>query len=208
MNTQKFTSRNKSLNLDITNRCNLKCPGCSRQKHFSGKNIPGSDIDLESWEKITDYFDTISLCGQISDPTLHNDFFRLLDIALSKKVKLEIHVASSFRSKSWFTRAFFLTMGHNVEWIFGIDGLPEDSNKYRINQDGKKLYEIMCKCASLGNKTIWQYIVFNYNENYVDRCLKLAKDNNITFKKIISSRWKGIEYLKPSSKENYLSRNF
>ena len=123
MSTEKLITLKKSINLDLTHKCSLRCPGCTRQNFYNSKNIPGSDIDIESWEKITDYFDKIYLCGQISDPTHHDDFFNLLKIALRKNVSLVISVAASFRSQSWFTRAFLITKNHNVEWVFGIDGL-------------------------------------------------------------------------------------
>ena len=64
----------------------------------------------------------------------------------------------------------------------------------------------MKRCASMGNKVIWQYIVFNYNENDIDTCRSMAKDINVTFKKLVSSRWGGIEHYKPTSKDNYLER--
>lgn len=208
MNTRKLVIPKKVLNIDLTNKCSLRCPGCIRQKVYRGKNVPGSDIDVDSWEKITDYFDTIIVCGQVSDPTHHEDFFTLLKIAIQKNVRLEISVAASFRPKSWFTRAFLMTKGHDIEWIFGIDGLPADSNKYRVNQDGEKLYAIMKQCASMGNNTTWQYIVFNYNEDDVDKCYSMAKDIGVKFKKIISSRWNTIEHLRPKSKTNYLTRDF
>ena len=46
----------------------------------------------------------------------------------------------------------------------------------------------------------------NYNENDIDTCRSMAKDINVTFKKLVSSRWGGIEHYKPTSKENYLER--
>ena len=30
-----------------------------------------------------------------------------------------------------------------ANWIFGIDGMPEESKQYRVNQDGEKLFKIM-----------------------------------------------------------------
>ena len=88
-----------------------------------------------------------------------------------------------------------MSMGKNVEWIFAIDGLPQDSNKYRVNQDGEKLYDIMLRCASFGVKTQWQYIVFNYNEKDVDHCKRIAEERGIKFLQITSGRW-GTEVLK------------
>lgn len=196
----------KEIDLDVTNKCTLKCPGCFRQKYWNSQ-VPGlGDISIESWEMITDYFNTIQLIGNISDPTLHNNFYTLLKIAIKKNVSMVINVASTFRPESWFTKSFLLTRGHNVKWVFAIDGLPKESHKYRINQDGEKLFNIMKKCSSMGNQVVWQYIVFNYNENDIDTCRSMASDINVTFKKLVSSRWGGIEHYKPTSKDNYLER--
>ena len=206
MSTTELITLKKEINLDVTNVCSLKCPGCARQKDFKGKPISGEELDIKSWEMITDYFDNIIMCGQISDPTFHNNFHTLLEIALRKNVGLRISVAASFRSESWFTKAFLLTKGHDVEWVFSIDGLPSDSHKYRINQDGEKLFKMMKICAAIGNKVTWQYIPFSYNENDIDTCMKMAKDINVTFKKLISSRWRYIEHLRPKDKSLSLNR--
>ena len=65
----------KEIDLDVTNKCTLKCPGCYRQKYWNGGKVPGlGDISIKSWEMMTDYFEAINLIGNLSDPTLHNDF--------------------------------------------------------------------------------------------------------------------------------------
>ena len=115
MSTTELITLKKEINLDVTNVCSLKCPGCARQKDFNDEPISGEELDIKSWEMITDYFDNIIMCGQISDPTFHNNFHTLLEIALRKNVGLRISVAASFRSESWFTKAFLLTKGHDVE---------------------------------------------------------------------------------------------
>ena len=180
------------INLDISNRCTNKCPGCAREKF---KHVPGSDITPSDMEKITDFFEAITFCGQVSDPTLHPKFHELLEICIKKNRKVVVQSAVAVKNKMWWTRSFMMSRGKNVEWIFAIDGLPQDSNKYRVNQDGEKLYNIMLRCASFGVKTQWQYIVFNYNEKDVDHCKRIAKEHGIKFLQITSGRW-GTEVLK------------
>ena len=180
------------INLDISNRCTNKCPGCAREKF---KHVPGSDITPSDMEKITDFFEAITFCGQVSDPTLHPKFHELLEICIKKNRKVVVQTAVAVKNKMWWTRSFMMSRGKNVEWIFAIDGLPQDSNKYRVNQDGEKLYNIMLRCASFGVKTQWQYIVFNYNEKDVDHCKRIAKEHGIKFLQITSGRW-GTEVLK------------
>ena len=188
------------INLDISNRCTNRCPGCAREKF---KHVPGSDITLSDMEKITDFFEAITFCGQVSDPTLHPKFHELLEICIRKNRKVVVQTAVAVKPKMWWTRSFLMSRGKNVEWIFAIDGLPKDSNKYRVNQDGEKLYDIMLRCASFGVNTQWQYIVFNYNENDVETCKTIANKYGIKFLQITSGRW-GTEVLKSlQPSENY-----
>ena len=61
----------------------------------------------------------------------------------------------------------------------------------------------MLRCASFGVSTTWQYIVFNYNQNDVDTCQRIADEHGIKFLKINSGRW-GTETLKAlQPSENY-----
>lgn len=176
------------ISLDITNKCPNKCPGCVRQDDDYNINN-GRDMTEKEMEIICNYCDTIEFCGQVSDATAHPNFLKLLGICTSKKKKVSIHVAASHQSDRWWCKAFLLSKHKNVTWIFGIDGLPKDSSKYRINQNGERLFEKMVECSKHGIKTVWQYIVFNYNQNDIETCKKLAWENNIEFMLVKSSRY-------------------
>jgi MoaA/NifB/PqqE/SkfB family radical SAM enzyme len=200
MSLEFFNRKHKMLNMDLTHRCPLECIRCGRQTSFrnKGETVPGQDISLEDFEKITNHFPQISFCGQYSDPIHHPQFLDILAICKKKSINLEVHVASSFKSKKFFIDAFKACP--EATWIFGIDGLPEESHKYRVNQDGVKLYEIMLESKKyLTIKPIWQYIIFSYNENNIDKAKVLAKENNLDFMIINSARWiDKDDYLRPS----------
>jgi hypothetical protein len=87
-------------------------------------------------------------------------------------------------------------------WIFGLDGLPEESHKHRINQNGVHLYEMMKLGSSMGIDIRWQYIVFNYNQDHIDEAQKMAENDNIKFTLAFSNRWNNskMKSLKPSEK--------
>lgn len=202
----------KSINIDATVRCTLQCPACIRQTYYkyNNKPIPGTDISIESFDKITDYFDQISFCGNISDPTTHPNFYRLLKMCVDKSKKVDISLASSHRSLGWFKRHFLLTRNTpEITWLFAIDGLPKDSHKYRIGQDGEKLFNVMKTASSMGCNVVWKYILFNYNENDVEEAKKLADSINVPMSIIKSVRWERemIKY-RPTNEKNYLTRNF
>ena len=180
----------KALNIDITHRCSLECMRCQRTTRFvsKGKKVPGEDMPLKEFEKVIKYFKKINFCGQYSDPVHHPNFIEMLKMCYKNNIETIIHNASSAKPKDWYIEAFKANI--DARWIFGIDGLPETSCLYRVNQDGVKLFNIMIESKKyLLKLPVWQMIVFSFNENDIDRCKTIANNNNIPIKILQSSRW-------------------
>ena len=174
----------KSINLDITHRCTLECPKCLR------RSVPTNnlgDLSLDSFKKIISHFDQIEFCGQISDPIFHPQFIEFLELTKDKRVF--VHTAASHKPMDWYRDAFLANK--NATWEFGIDGLPQDSHKYRINQNGEYLFNVMKTGVELGNDIRWQYIIFKYNENDIPEAIDLAQRHKIPIHINKSSRWSG-----------------
>ena len=199
---QYFMSR-RSLNIDISFRCPLECPRCQRQRQWrnEGKKVPGRDLTLKEIDKISDYYNDFIFCGQLSDPVHHPKFPEILEMLYKKKTIVEIHNAASQKSKQYFIKCF--KANPHAQWIFGIDGLPEESHKYRVNQDGKKLFNIMIESKKyLEVIPVWQYIIFNYNEDHIEEAKQMAKENGVGFMLVQSSRWNdNDDPLRPKNKE-------
>ena len=50
----------------------------------------------------------------------------------------------------------------------------------------------------LKKRPIWQYIIFKYNEQHIEKAKAMASKHDLTFLLVQSSRWQGDEdYLKP-----------
>lgn len=195
----------KGVNLDITHRCPLECERCQRFTSFTSKGlkVPGSDISIENFKIILDHFEHLNFCGQVSDPVHHPKFIEILSLIYNHKDRKSssVHHASAAKPMKWYPKAF--EANPNTRWWFGIDGLPKDSNKYRTNQDGEKLFEILKVAAGiLKQKPVWQYIVFSYNEDDIKEAHNMAKDVGAEFMLINSSRWMGDDDpLKPKNPE-------
>jgi len=187
--------RYSNINLDISHRCTLLCSGCMRQRTYHDKPVPGHDMTIEEFDKITDFFPNITCCGQRSDPVMNNNLPQFITIANTKGVHLQINTAVSHRPERWF-RECFDRFGEG-RWIFCIDGLPKDSGKYRINQNGKKMYKMMALASSMGIECGWQYIVFRYNENDIEEATQMAKDINVRLQIQISNRFRDNDPLRP-----------
>ena len=178
----------KPVNLDITNRCTLQCPACQRQTGWYNRHRHlFNDMSVEDLQKFIDSgFTHLEFCGQQSDPMAHPNILEFISLCYS--IKLDIHTATSHRKKEFYEEAFDLS-GMKTKWIFGLDGLPEESHKHRVNQDGVHLYEMMKLGARMGINVIWQYIVFNYNQDHIEQAKKMSVDDGIEFKLSFSDRW-------------------
>lgn len=169
----------KKLNLETGIRCTLQCPDCARTIMMkNGEKPPGRDLTIKQFNKLTNFFKEIHFCGGWSDPIFNPDFIKMLKLSKEKNVSVTVHTAASHKSKSWFQEAF--EANTSAEWIFGIDGLPEESHKYRINQDGIKLFDMMILAKNLGIYVKWQYLIFDYNRQSLPKAKELAKEYNIT----------------------------
>ena len=204
MNDISFYRRSKKgINIDISNRCPLECMRCQRQTNFTleGRKVYGRDATMDEIRKLSDYFSSFNFCGQLSDPVHHPKFIEILDYLYKKDIQVTVHNASSQKPMKWYIKAF---QAHpRAKWIFAIDGLPEESNMYRINQDGEKLYRVMLEAKKhLKQTPSWQFIVFSYNEHNLEKAKKMAVDEGLKFIVLHSSRWMGEDDpLRPKEKE-------
>ena len=181
--TENFFNR-RSINIDISHRCALECPGCQRQ-HLD--KIPGRDITMKEIEKLAKHFKRFIFCGQLSDPVHHPKFIEIITYLKNKNIEVDIHNASSTKSEKWYIEAF--KANPDAQWTFGIDGLPHQSHQYRINQNGNKLFDIMNKAKEyLNTMPHWQYIKFDYNKDNVEVARRIAMQNNLGFIEIDSNR--------------------
>ena len=193
----------KGINIDISNRCPLECMRCQRQTNFTleGRKVYGRDATMDEIRKLSDYFSSFNFCGQLSDPVHHPKFVEILEYLYNKDIQVTVHNASSQKPMKWYIKAF---QAHpKAKWIFAIDGLPEESNMYRINQDGEKLYKVMLEAKKhLKQTPSWQFIVFSYNEHNLEKAKKMAVDEGLMFIVLHSSRWMGEDDpLRPKEKE-------
>jgi pyruvate-formate lyase-activating enzyme len=198
---------NRKINIDSSHRCPLECHKCQRQAiRKAGYKVPGKDMPWNDFLKIANYFEKgLIFCGQISDPTANPLLIDMLKYCYKKNIPVSINTAASHKSVEWYEEAF--DVNPNGVWMFGIDGLPKDSHKYRIHQDGEKLFEMVKLCAKKCKTSVWQYIVFRYNENDIEEARDMALANNIDFDLVFSGRWVSGDKFKPRNPNYYVDRH-
>lgn len=181
-----MNSRKKAINLDITPQCSLACPACFRQTEaFPKIKSKLAPMTIPQFRKVISFFDQIEFCGNLGDPTLHADLPKFLEMSGSLR-EVRVATAASFRSITWYESAF--RANPRAIWIFGLDGLPETSHQYRINQDGKKIFKIMQLGQNMGVEVVWQFIVFNFNQHEIDLARSTAERVQIRIEIMKSKR--------------------
>jgi len=136
--------------------------------------------------------------------TFHSVFAKILRLLFLKRIDCQVHNASSHKPEKDFIKCF--ESNPEARWVMGIDGLPKDSHKYRINQDGEKLFRMMLEAKKILKKPpVWQYLVFKYNQKDIPEAKALADKHGLPIMIVQSSRWKGDDdYLKPKEGLNAL----
>jgi len=171
------TNPRNDVSVDISNKCTLKCSQCARHQFPNPAKIPGHTWTLEEFKKVISVYSSVDFNGQISDAVLNPNFIEMLKLAYSEGIDVEVSNAASHRDRTWYKNAF--SANPDAHWIFGIDGLPDQSSIYRENQDGMHLYSMMLIAKQMGLRVTWQYIVFDYNERQIERAKNLAELNDI-----------------------------
>lgn len=183
---------NIRLNIENSPRCTLECNQCKRTTYHylhDTKNVPGIDLSIKNFKKCLDFFKGgITFGGQLSDPIFNKDLIEMLKMCKDTETNTRVLTAATGRKEDWYKKAFLANT--DTVWTFGIDGPPHLSHKYRKNQNGEFLFEMMMMAKEIGLRVYWQYIVFDYNEKYLEDCKKYSKNLQIPMQVIYSQRKK------------------
>ena len=181
--------RKQRPNIDASHRCAFRCPQCIRQKITSQNQIRRSfDLSEDNFQKILDYYDEgLTFCGQISDPIYHPNFLGLLKRCDGKGKRVRIATVGSGKSDAWWNEAYSYGVGENA-WYFGVDGIDKKSELYRIGSNFDEVWKRMKQGRDRGHLIVWQYIVFGYNEEDMDRAVEIAKEEDFSLLLVNTNR--------------------
>lgn len=176
----------RALDIGLTTRCNAGCPQCDRTDATTNKAfsfLKMEELYLDDIKKIVPpdlckNIERFSLCGGYGDPLVARDVLEIIEYFLEHASSAGIYIATNGSMKkpaSWWHRLGKILKNKKCEITFGIDGINQEMHeKYRVhtnletifrNVEILQLYKIKCR---------WQYLVFNYNKEYVEQARKLA----------------------------------
>lgn len=170
----------KSLHIEITTKCQAKCPMCPRRIQ-GGILMPFFELveitldQYKQWipEKVIANLETLIICGNLGDAIVANDTLEIIQYtrSINPNMFINFHTNGSARNKQWWEG--LATTNSTV--TFGIDGLADTHALHRISTDWNKIIENATAYINAGGKAVWSMLIFEHNEHQVDECRKLSE---------------------------------
>lgn len=171
----------KDIHLEITSKCQARCPMCPRRINGGVLNplISLNEITLDQFkqwfsEDFIKQLNTLFMCGNLGDPIIAQDCAEIFKYLreTNPTISLSMHTNGSARTADfWKTLASL-----NVRVTFGIDGSSDTHKLYRIGTDYHQILRNATTFIQAGGHAEWHMLVFKHNESEVDSCRSISEE--------------------------------
>lgn len=173
----------KDVHLELTSKCQARCPMCPRRINGGPMNplFDPTEINSDTFKKwfTTDFvrqLDSLFMCGNLGDPIIAQDCLEIFQYLreTNSNIRLSMHTNGSARNDIWWQ-----TLAQaKVKVTFGIDGLADTHELYRIGTDYHKILNNAHEFIKAGGEAEWHMLVFKHNEHQVEDCKNLSQELN------------------------------
>ena len=201
----------ESLNIELTSKCTLKCPRCTRTTDKGNYKITELPLDLITQRLKKDIIKDlkyIDLSGNYGDAIYHTKFLDILRYLKSQNSK-EIYIETNGSGKSInFWKEVTSILDDRDIVTFSVDGLENTNSIYRINSKWNSIYSAMEILSKSKVQVDWKFIVFKHNQHQIEKAQQLSKQLGISNFIIVKSKLfggvylnkEGVDPLKPEEK--------
>lgn len=171
----------RELHLEITSRCQARCPMCPRRNH-GGDLLEGLTPTSMTLDEVRCWFPPelvrqltyVLLCGNLGDPIVAPDCLPIVQYLreTNRGLAVGVHTNGSARPVDWWRQ--LAETGARV--LFGIDGLEDTHRRYRRGTQWLTIIRNAQAFINAGGVAEWHMLVFGHNEHQVDACRKLAAE--------------------------------
>jgi MoaA/NifB/PqqE/SkfB family radical SAM enzyme len=173
-----------SIEIELSNYCNLACPLCSRSFVSEKKSINSHHIDIGVIQSLCHQLRSlpqevqVSLSGVYGDPACHPNLLDIMEILTAEnKIHSTMTTNGSLQSKDFWSQLGKLSAERNNFSIeFSIDGLLDTNHLYRVNSSFKKIINNAEAFIAQGGLAIWKMVVFSHNESQVKQVEQMANE--------------------------------
>lgn len=176
--------------LEITSKCNARCPGCSRT--VDGETHSGLDMLDISIDYIKKIFPPEAIKGRdfgfsgvYGDPGMNRDLYDICRYFLENEcAPIVVDTNGGMQTEAFWNRLSKLSSEHNWRLCvkFNVDGYEDTNHLYRVNVNWKKLMKNMKAYSQGGGRGVWQYIEFDHNGDDIEKARQHAKELGFEFR--------------------------
>lgn len=189
------------LNLEVSSRCNAKCPFCSRNKkvrQYGNHLLTLTDFRLLP-KKLFDSLEWVSYAGNFGDPSTNPELPQISAYIknLAPTVTLMGDTNGSVQNEEWWQ-----SLGRSFAdgtMFFALDGLEDSHAIHRKGTDFKRILRNVEAFSSAGGVAHWKFILFKHNESQVEKAEKLAEEIGCSRFFVVSSREYSSDCQKPEN---------
>ena len=202
----------RRVHVELTTRCNARCPMCMRNYRGSDYNsgYPITELSLTDFKHILTPailaqliqpdppvngripvaydFRGITFNGNLGDFANARDAVEIVEYLAEHNVPVMINTNGSLRGGAWWARLAL----PNVTVGFAIDGLADTHHLYRQDTDWHRIIEHAQAFIRAGGHAIWRFVPFEHNLHQEEQCRQLAEDMGfVYFENIYDGRDRG-----------------
>jgi MoaA/NifB/PqqE/SkfB family radical SAM enzyme len=172
-----FASDSIVWHFELTSRCTLACPSCSR----TVPRVAYQVRDLEP-DKIKTYFTAgvlaktkkVIYSGNLGDPIYHRELPEIVRFFTAAGVNQTVVTNGSWRNARWW-ETLVAALDRNDVVIFSIDGLRDTNPTYRINSNWDSIMAAVGTCRGRV-RMHWKFIAFSHNEHQIEEARALSRE--------------------------------
>ena len=186
----------RRLHIELTTRCNARCPMCMRnyRGYEYNSGYPLCELSLSDFKHIvtSDLLDQliqpeapvnglvpkmfgfrgITFNGNLGDFASARDAVEIVEYVVEHRVPVYINTNGSLRNSEWWSRLAL----PNVTVGFAIDGLADTHKLYRQDTDWHRIIEHAQALIQAGGRAIWRFVPFEHNRHQEQECRKMARE--------------------------------
>lgn len=169
------------LEIELTTKCNARCPQCVRNDHGGAvtPSLPMVDLDISILQRsiessLTD-LKHVRLCGTYGDPGMHPGTIELTKWLIDHShCRITLNTNGAMRNEAWWMSLAEI-MGDRGEVVFGIDGLEDTNHLYRVDVRWNKLIRNVRAFNEAGGHSTWMFLIFQHNQHQIEQARQQAQ---------------------------------